>query len=311
MPSAIKLQQLDRAQLDCRLRTAPPLPDKQLQQSIDRYGILQPLTVYQSRDLLLLGDGFKRFDSAGTINQFTCLVIPVESTGEALAAAALLRFSGREPHCVERAYGLQLTRRYADNSRQQQLLHALLHIPKRSDELHVLEMLPDWPQHTVEWLTTNCVPLSRLRAAQRCRDFLPAAFEQLAMPLQLNPNQLRRLLETAGDLITAGTAAEQLLQQLKIDTTAGPNKAQLNRELFEKLHRLRYPRFSGAAAEFEKTAGRVLPAGCSAAHGNFEQRTVSFTLQAKNSRGLEKLCCELQQAAARGATDPLFPEPPV
>lgn len=304
----MELRNLTKAHLDTELfRFSPAGPSPELTASMAQDGLLQPLAAVQFNGALFLTDGFKRLQTPGFPEHFPVLISPQPDAAAALLHAAALRFAAAEPDCVERARGMQLFTRFGCGTDPEQRLKALLRIPKRRDELFVLQQLPTWPEQITVWLAAHRIPLSRLRAAERCGELTLPLLEAFAMPLQLNANQIRNLLEDCGDLLTGGMTAGALRGALEQAVATHTERQQQIQILFAQLHSLRRPRFSAAVERFN-CAAAGLPPGITAEHGNFDRDSYRFSFEAESPEALAGNARALEQFASSADGEALFKE---
>jgi hypothetical protein len=270
---------------DERFRTAV-LPSKEINLSIERVGLLQPLRIVTREAKWVLLSGWKRFWASKKAKLSSLPVLILDQPDDLMAFESALdeNLSFRSPSVLEKANAL---RRLCDLGRKEDRLIRdwlpRLGIPATSRRLDLYLHFASWGHNIQKDMESADVPLSAMEIFAK----FPSGVQREVLPLlaPLSHNKKRELLDYLREVsILEGLAVEDVLHSKGIEGILGSDnisKLQKADALRKALHSRRYPKFSSWVKEYESLSVKIpLPRTARLDHfPNFEEGELTLALK--------------------------------
>ena len=232
---------------------------RQLQSSIQTYGILHPPRLYGNDNTLLVLDGYERLKVAQELGlqSLWCHVYDREhlTAGNAFLLCLELNRHSRNFNLVEKAQLLQTAHKVFTGTTIPKAFWVLVEVTQNIRAMHQLQDLLKLPQTVQKYAVNNSTPLSTILHFLR---FKPDEIDKVASQLfilPINQNKLAEIVTMLLDIAkredkTVYAVLEEILPELELEFSP----LQKEQKLRQVLQKRRNPHYEQRLEEFE---GRV------------------------------------------------------
>ena len=272
---------------DERFRTAV-LPSKEINLSVERIGLLQPLRIVIREESWILLSGWKRFWAARKAKLSSLPVLILDQTDDLKAFKSTLdeNLSFRSLSVLEKANAIRrLCNLGHDQDNVVRNWLPRLGIPGTFRWLDLYLHFASWGYKIQQDLESAGAPLSAMEIFAK----FPTGVQREVLPLlaPLSRNKQRELLDYLHEVsIIAGLPVADVLHDGEIEGIFGSDISNLQKAetLRKALHSRRYPKFSSWIKDFESLSAKVpLPLSARLDHfPNFEEGELTLVLKIRS-----------------------------
>ncbi len=275
-----------------------------LSASLKKIGIITPLLCYKIENNFFLIDGFKRMSWAlkNNLNNIPIVFTEIDDFQTAFLNFIDFRYENKKNAAMIRAKLIGIARdNFKDDINQELLKRSIL--SKRKGDEELFEQLIDLPNKLKSYLEkigaspSQLLPLIRMEATAG-----EEIISTIAMPLEMNANQLRKTLDYLADIKKQNKVSTTSLTQIvTLGDVTIPERKKL---FFKELEKLRFPDTEKHRAKFNKIKKELFGATIKIEDNNFDDKDIDISFRVQSKKELEEKAKIISEVAKK--SDNLF-----
>jgi len=289
---------------DTIFRISTNSEDDLLSASLQKNGIMTPLLCYKQNDTFYLFDGFKRIQWAkkNTLKKIPIAFTEVNDLQTAYLNFIDFKYGGNKNSAMIRAKLIKIGKdNFSENIDKELLSRSILSKRKGDEDLFgQLVQLPELLQSYLEKIDASpsqLLPLIRMKTTTGEK-----IISTIAIPLEMNANQLRKTLDYLADIKKQNkVATDKLFEITNLDDLTIPEK---KKQFFKELEFLRFLDTEKHRAEFSKVKKELFGNKIKVNDNNFDDKDIEISFKVKSKKELEEKAKIISEAAKN--SEPLF-----